>query len=174
MLGFGIVTHLNPLHRMFASKHYAQASVAFLSAGQDRAATICNAYLLRDKARMTSTTASATRNRAFITAANAFVACGQDSPSKQVKERLAYYRAAGECYLEARDIKSAGESYRTAEQYATAARTYREGGYFDEMVEVITQHGDALDSGLLERLTSVAQMYYFKVYFNGQLVSKHL
>jgi len=158
---------------MFASKHYAQASVAFLNAGWDRAATICDAYLLRDKARMTSTTTSAARNRAFITAAGAFVACARDSPSKQVKERLAYYRAAGECYFEVRDLKRAGDNYRMAKQYDTAARTYREGGCFDEMVEVITQHGDALDDDLLERLTSVAQMYYFKVYFNGQLVSKY-
>jgi len=122
---------------------------------------------------MTSTTASAARNRAFVTAAGAFTACARDSPSKQIKERLAYYGVAGECYLEARDLESAGDSYRMAEQYAAAARTYREGGYFDEMVEVLTQHGDALDNVLLERLTSVAQMYYFKVYFNDQLVPKY-
>jgi len=158
---------------MFASKHYAQASVAFLNAGWDRAATICDAYLLRDKARVTSTTAGAIRNRAFITAANAFVACARDSPSKQVKERLAYYGAAGECYLEARDLKTAADNYRMAEQYGAAARTYREGGYFDEVAEVITQHKDALDDGLLERLTGVTRMHYFKVYFNGQLVSKY-
>jgi hypothetical protein len=70
----------------------------------------------------------------------------RDCPSKQVKERLAYYRAAGECYSEARDLKNAGGSYRMAEKYAAAACAYREGGYFDEMVEVITRHGNALDS----------------------------
>jgi len=164
----------NPLPRMFASKRYGQASVAFLSAGWDRAATICDAYLLRDKARVTSTAASAARNRAFVTAANAFVACARGSPSKQVNERLAYYGAAGECYLEARDLKTAADNYRMAEQYAAAARTYREGEYFDEVAEVITQHRNALDDGLLERLTGVTQMHYFKVYFNCHLVSKYL
>lgn len=158
---------------MFASKLYAQASVAFLNAGRDREATICDAYHLRDKARLTSITASAARIRAFITAANAFIACARDSPSKQAKERLAYYGAAGECYLEARDPKNAGNSYQMAERYVAAARTYLEGGYFDEMVEVITQHGNAFDGDHLERLTSVAQMHYFKVYFNGQLVPEH-
>ena len=159
---------------MFLNKRYAQASVAFLRAGRNREAAICDAYLLREKARSISTTANAARIQAFITTAKAFITCAQDSPSKQVNERLAYYGIAGECYSEARDLKNAGDSYRMAKQYAAAARTYREGGYFDEMVEVITLHAEALDSGLLERLTKVAQMYYFKVYLNSRLVSEYL
>ena len=150
-------------HRMFLNKRYAQASIAFRRAGRNREAKICSAYLLREKARSTSTTASAARIKAFLTAANAFITCAQDSPSKQVNERLAYYGTAGECYLEAGDPKKAGDYYRMAEKYGEAARAYREGGHFNEMVTVITQHGDALDSGLLERLTMVAQMYYIKV-----------
>ena len=165
-------TPVTLFHRMFLDKHYAQASVAFLRAGRNREVTICNAYLLREKALSISTTASGTRIQAFVAAAAAFVACARDSSPKQVNERLAYYRTAGECYSEARDLKNAGDSYQMAEQYASAARTYRDGSYFDEMVEVITRHGDALDSGLLERLKMVAQMYYFKVRFNGLLFSK--
>lgn len=159
---------------MFSNKRYAQASVAFLRAGRKREAAICDAYLLREKARSIPRTTSAARIQAFVTVANAFIACAQDSPSKHVKERLAYYGIAGECYSEARDLKNAGDSYRMAEQYAAAARAYREGSYFDELVEVITQHGDALDSGLLERLTKVAQMHYFKVYSCERLVSGYL
>ena len=104
-----------------------------------------------------------------MTAAKAFITCARDSPSKQVNERLAYYGAAGECYSETHDLKNAGGSYQLAGQYAPAACAYREGGYFDEMVEVITQHGTTLDSGLLERLTMDAQIHYFKVNFNGRL-----
>jgi len=117
-----------------------------------------------------STTTNAARVQAFVTAANAFTTCARCSPSKQVNERLAYYGAAGECYSEARDAKNAGDSYQLARQYAAAARNYREGGYFDEMVEVITQHRNALDSGICERLTMAAQIHYFKVYFSGWLV----
>jgi len=157
---------------MFLNKHYAQASVAFLRAGRNREAKICDAYLSREKARSISTTANAAKTRAFITAANAFFHCAQDSPPKQVNERLAYYRTAGECYSEARDLKNAGDSYRMAKQYDTAVRTYWEGGCVDEMVEVITRHGNTLDDGLLERLTRVARMYYFKVGFNGRPVSE--
>ena len=159
---------------MFLNKRYAQASVAFLKAGRKREVAICDAYLLREKARSISITAGTARIHAFIIAANAFITCAQDSPQKQVKERLAYYGTAGECYSEARDLKNAGDSYRMAEQYAAAARTYREGGYFDDLAEVITQHGNAIENGLLERLTKVTQMYYFKVYSNKCLVSEYL
>ena len=158
---------------MFLNKRYAQASVAFLRAGRTREAAICDAYFLREKARSISTTTGTARIKTYVTAANAFFACAQDSPSKQVKERLAYYGIAGECYSEVRDLKNAGCSYRMAGRYDEAARTYREGGYFDEMVGVITRHRDDIDSGLLERLTMVARMYYFKVYFNGLFVSEH-
>jgi hypothetical protein len=159
----------DPFHRVFVDKRYAEASVAFQRAGRNREARICDAYLLQEKAWSISTTAGAARLQAFIAAADAFVSCARDSPSKQVNERLSYYGAAGECYSEARDLKNAGDSYQMA-----AARAYREGGYFDEMVEVITQHGDTIDSSLCERLTMAAQMHYFKVYFNGRLVSNYL
>jgi len=151
---------------MFLDRRYAQASVAFLKAGQTWEASICDAYLLREKARSISTTARVVRIQAFIIAAKAFSKCAQDSPSNRVDERRTYYGTAGECYSEARDLKNAGDSYWMAEQYHVAARTYREGGYLDEMVKVITQHGDALESDLLQRLTMVAQMYCFKVCFS--------
>src|SRR5579872_7526098 len=97
---------------MFLNKRYAQASVAFMRAGRDREAAICNAYLLREKARLVSTTSISARTKTFVAAASAFITCAQDSPSKQVNERLAYYRNAGECYLEARHLKDAGDYYR--------------------------------------------------------------
>ena len=159
---------------MFLNKRYAQASTAFLRAGRNREVTICEAYLLRERARLTSTIAGAARARAFVTAANAFVACARNSPPKRVNERLSYYGTAGGCYLEARDLKRAGDSYRMAEQYDTAARTYREGGHFGEMAEVVTQHGNSFrDGSLLERLTKLSQIYYFKVCFSGRSISKY-
>ena len=152
---------------MFVNKNYEQASDAFLMAGRDREAAICDAYLLREKARLTSTTTEAARIRAFAAAADAFTACARDSPSKQVNERLAYYGTAGDCYSEARNLKNAGDSFRMAERFDAAAQTYREGGYFSEVAEVIIRHGSSFrDGDLLERLTKVAQMYYFKVRFS--------
>ena len=157
---------------MFLNKNYAQASVAFTRAGWNREAAICDAYLLRDKARSISTTTGAARTQAFIIAANAFITLARDSPPKQVNERLAYYGAAGECFSEARDLKNAGDKYRMARRYAAAVRTYREGGCFDEMVEVMTRHGSAIDPGLVERLTTDAKLHYFEVPSNGWLSTK--
>ena len=110
-----------------------------------------------------------TRIQAFITAAKAFIDCARDSPSKQTNERLAYYGAAAECYSEIHDLKRAGDNYWKAEQYDAAARNYREGGHFDELVEVITQHGSAMGSVLLECSRMAAQIHYFKVRFDGRL-----
>lgn len=166
------VLHDDHSYRMFLNKRYAQASIAFQNAGRNREAKICDAYLLREKARLISTTARAARTQAFVNAANAFVSCAVNSPLNQDNERLAYYGTAGECYSEARDLKKAGDNYRMAEQYNTAARTYREGRHFDEIVEVIIQHGDALENDLRERLTMVARIYCFKVYLDGFLFSK--
>ena len=164
----------DPFHRMFLNKRYEQASVALSRAGRNREARICDAYLLREKARLISTTVSEARIRAFVTAAKAFVACARDSTSEQDNERLAYYRAAGECYSEAHDLKSAAVNYCIARQYTAAACAYREGGYFDEMVEVINRHRSAINDGLIERLETDAKVHYFKVYFNSCLAAKYV
>jgi len=165
------ILHDDHFHSLFLNKRFAQASIAFKNARRNREAKICTAYLLREKARLIPTTTRAARTQAFITTANAFIDCARDSPPKQDNERLAYYGIAGECYSEARDLKNAGDSYLMAKQYNMAARTYREGGRFDELAELIIQHGPALENGLLERLAMVTQMHYFKVYLNGFLIS---
>lgn len=167
---------------MFLNQRYEQASVAFSRAKQDRVVKICDAYLLRENARLISTTAGETRIQAFVIAAKAFITCARDSTS-QVNERLAYYGAAGECYFEARDLKKAGDNYCTAKQYLAAACAYREGEHFDQMVEVINRHRSVIDGGLVERLETDAKVHYFKVYLNSRrttqflilidLVSKH-
>ena len=144
---------------MFFYKHYAKASAAFIKAGENQDAAICDAYLLREKALSIPAATSTARIQAFITAANAFIVCARDTPYEEADERLSYHEAAGECYLEARDLKNAGDSYLMANQYAIAAHAYRKGGYFNELVDMIARHRNDLDSGLLERLTKVVQLH---------------
>ena len=131
---------------MFDAKHYGRALSAFFKAGEDREVAICNACLLREKARSIPTIANTNRIQAFIAAANAFTTCARNSPPEQVDECRTYYRTAGDCYSEARDLKNAGDSYRMAGQYAAAILAYREGGYSDELVEVTTQHSEKQES----------------------------
>ena len=155
---------------MFLNKRFEQASVAFSRAEREREARICDAYHLRENARVIPTI-RVDRKQAFITAAKAFISCALESSS--ANERLAYYGVAGECYSEARDPKNAGDNYRIAEQYPAAACAYREGEHFDEMVEVITQHENAIGRGLVKRLATDAKVHYFKVYFNSCPATKH-
>lgn len=148
---------------MFFSKRYGQASVAFQNAKRPREAAVCDAYLLREKARSQPSTAVVQREKAFIDAAVAFDTCAQSAPPKLEEERQAYYRNAGDCFSEGRKLDEAGKSYVKAGKYTLAARAYRKGGHFDEMVEVLQLYGDSIDSKEVHRLTQVAQMFYFKV-----------
>ena len=148
---------------MFLNKRYEPASVAFRRAGRDREVRICQAYLLREKARVISTTASDARIRAFFNAAKAFVNCVKDSPAERVTEHLGYHKAAGECFSEAGYYKNSGKNYLVAGEFDEAACAYEKGEYIDDMVEVIDQHRNAMDSGLVERLKITAKTHYFEV-----------
>jgi len=148
---------------MFFSKRYDQASIAFDRAGLPREVAVCGAYILREKARSQPSTAGAPRENAFVEAAIAFDACAQAAPPKLEDEIRAYYRNAGECFLEGRQLKKAGKSFVNAGEYTLAAHAYRKGGHFDEMVDVLRLHENSIDSKVVRRLTQVARMFYFKV-----------
>lgn len=148
---------------MFFSKRYFQASTAFNNAKRPREAAVCDAYLLREKARSQPNTAAVQRESAFVEAAMAFNASAQATPPKLEEERQAYYKNAGDCFSEGRKQDEAGKCYVKAGKYTLAARAYRKGGHFDEMVEVLQLYGESIDSVEVRRLTQVAQMFYFKV-----------
>ena len=151
---------------LFFSKRYAQAKIAFQRADCSHEATVCEAYLLREKARFQPNTTGVPREKAFIEAAVAFNSCAQTAPLEsgdEIDERRTYYRNAGECFSEGRRLDEAGNSYVKAEEYTLAVRVYRKGGHFDEMVEVLRQHGNSIDSNTVRSLTQVARMFYFKV-----------
>lgn len=151
------------INSMFFSKRYAQASIAFERAKRPREAAVCDAYLQREKARSQPSTSGTSRENAFIEAAVAFDTCAQAAPPKLEDERRAYYRNAGECFLEGHKLDRAGKSYVKAEEYTMAARAYRKGGHFDEMVEVLRLYGNSIDSKVVRHLTQVARMFYFQV-----------
>ena len=148
---------------MFTNKRYAQALVAFQRAGRSREVTICHAFLLRENARAVPDDRVKERADAFSEAGEAFSNCANASLQHQRKEKLAYYTNAADCFLQGRRLKEAGNCFVHAEQYSKAARAYREGGYFDEMVEILEGHAHQIEASLLAQLRKVAQMNYFKV-----------
>lgn len=148
---------------MFTRKCYAQALVAFQRAGRSREVAICHAFFLRENARAVPDDQVKDRVDAFVKAGQAFFACAKASLPHQARERLAYYANTAECFVQGHMLKEAGGCFVHAEQYQKAARTYREGGYFDEMVEVLKGNPHQIETNLLAQLTKVAQMHYFKV-----------
>src|SRR5260221_14121153 len=148
---------------MFDNKRYAQALVAFQRAGRTREVTICHAFLLRENARAVPDDWVKKRAGAFGEAGVAFSVCANESLPHEIKKRLSYYANAADCFVLGRMFKDAGDCFVHAEQYSKAARAYRGGGYFDEMIEVLEQHGRHIEADLLAQLTKVAQMNYFKV-----------
>ena len=152
-----------PTNSLFLSKRYAQASIAFQRAGCPREAAVCDAYLLREKARSQPNAARAPREKAFIEAAVAFNTSARAAPPELEYERREYYRNAGECFSEGSKLDEAGKNYVKAEEYTLAARIFRKGGHFDEMVEVLQLYRDSVDGQVARHLTQVARMFYFKV-----------
>lgn len=148
---------------MFKNKHYAQAMTAFQQAKKPQEAAICYAFLLREDARAIPDNQARERADAFAKAGDGFSVCANESQPHQTRERLAYHANAAECFVLAHRLKEAGSCFVHAEKYSKAAHAYREGGNFDEMVEVLEEHGDQIEANVLAQLTKVAQMNYFKV-----------
>lgn len=164
MIWYCFVSFDDDFRRMFRKGRYSQASVAFRRAGREERASICDAYLMQERAKLTPTTASETRTRAFVAAANAFVNCTQDSAPERTRERLVLCEAAGDCYKETGDLKGAANMYLLAERYDKAALTYQEEGCIDEMAEILLRHEGAFKHSVHKRLMSVARIHYFKVF----------
>ena len=148
---------------MFAHKHYAQAMVAFQHAGKPQEVAISYAYLLRESARVMPDNQVTERADAFTKAGEAFSTCANGSQPHQRKERLVYHTNAAECFLQGHKFKEAGSSFVHAEKYSKAAYAYQEGGYFDEMIEVLGEHVEQVEAPLLTQLRKFIIMNYFKV-----------
>ena len=103
------------------------------------------------------------RADAFTEAGEAFSICANESLPHQERQRLIYYTNAAKCFVQGSKLKEAGGCFVRAEQYSKAARAYREGGYFDEMVQVLKEYEHQIEADTFAQLVKVAQMNYFKV-----------
>ncbi|KAI6166607.1 P-loop containing nucleoside triphosphate hydrolase protein [Pisolithus thermaeus] len=77
-------------------KRYTQAMHCFRRANMPREVRVAEAYHFRELARATvGITPLSEQRRAFAKAADAFVDCGNEAPSREQQQ---YYRTAAECY----------------------------------------------------------------------------
>jgi hypothetical protein len=146
-------------HDLFKHKRYPQAMHCFARASQPRMVAICEAFHLREVARAKVGVASPkAQQNAFLTAADAFVASGNDAPPS--KEKIQYYRNAADCYVRAEDDRKAADAYLDAREYDLAARRFRKVGLFNKTLEVLHKHSQKIPSESLEELYTVCRLFY--------------
>ncbi|KAI0089819.1 hypothetical protein BDY19DRAFT_1047690 [Irpex rosettiformis] len=148
---------------LFDNKRYNQASRAFTRAKMWHERDIARAYQLREMAQCTprsDDTVPNSREQAFLTAAEAFYLCAGVSPSRT--GRLAHYRIAAECYLEALELKKSAEAYILAEEYTKAAQVFRQGGFFEQAIDTIDRYGEHIPLADAEKIRDVAKIHYSK------------
>ena len=106
-----------------------------------------------------SSVADPARAQAYTEAATAFQRSAAASTIQN--EVLAYNRIAGDCYAEIGDHAGAGAAYRAAKEFARSAQHYRKAGLFDNAVDVIRSHSNAIPKADAESIMTVAKLYYF-------------
>ena len=122
-------------------------------------AAICEAFHLREVARAKVGVASRKAQQdAFLTAADAFMASGNDAPPG--KDKFQYYRNAADCYVRAEDDRKAADAYLDAQEYDLAARRFRKVGLFDKTLEVLHKYSKNLSSESSEELYTVCRLFY--------------
>jgi hypothetical protein len=134
---------------------------AYERAEMPRETAVSRAYYLREQARSTpggSHKAANARKDAFLVAATAFLSCAEQAS----KEKLAYFKIAGSCFVEAEDDVAAAKAFLRAQEYKSAAKHFRNAGMFDEAVDVIQNHGEQVPSDVSESIVNVARIHYFE------------
>ncbi|KAI6022543.1 hypothetical protein BKA83DRAFT_1216703 [Pisolithus microcarpus] len=144
---------------LFQHKRYTQAMHCFGRANMPHEVKIAEAYHLRELARAKIGIALLSEQyRAFAKAADAFVNCGNETPSE---DRLQYYRTAAECYVRAADDRKAADTYLKAEEYELAAKRYRKAGMFKETLHVLEFHSQKMSRDCVDELHTVCRLYYY-------------
>ncbi|KAI9566690.1 hypothetical protein HD554DRAFT_2315329 [Boletus coccyginus] len=146
-------------HDLFKHKKYPKSMYCFTKAKLPRMVAICQAFHLREVARAKVGVApQKDQQDAFLTAAKAFMASGNDAP--RGKDKLQYYRNAADCYVRAEDDLKAADAYLDAQEYDLAARRFRKVGLFDKTLEVIRKHSKNISPESLKELETVCRLFY--------------
>jgi hypothetical protein len=149
---------------LFQNKRYLQAMYCFERAGLNREVAVSHTYFLREQARLTPTPrskqSSFLREKAFATAADAFLSCAVSATT--LKEEKAYLRNAADCFVNALDDFKAAQTYVQAEEFTTAAKLYRKCAKFDEAVKIVTDYRSFVDREVAENIIDVARLFYFR------------
>ncbi|KDR68695.1 hypothetical protein GALMADRAFT_146049 [Galerina marginata CBS 339.88] len=147
---------------LFDNQRYALARDSYEKAQKTREASMANAFYLRQVAERTAThrqrDSANNRRNAFKVAAEAFSSCARDTSVHNAKKY--YYSLSAGCFEDSGDSLSAAQGYRLAENFTKAARLlYKEKAY-EELHDIIIQHGDRIDGDLLETIQDVTRLHF--------------
>jgi hypothetical protein len=146
---------------LFQHKRYVQAMHCFGRACMDREVAAARAYSLREQARtmpLRNHHEDTRAKAAFLVAAEAFLDCALAA----TKEKRAYFRIAGDCFVSHGDDVKAARAYLDGKEYTLAAERYRKAGLFDDAVRIIKAHGQEMPLKVVESIIGVARIVYFR------------
>ena len=145
--------------KLFERKRYLQAKHCYERALMPREMMISDAYLLREQARKLNSRRLVDECHAtFLVAAHKFLSCAAGTR----KNRIIYFRRAGECFEAAQDGERAVQAYLNAGDYDIAAKLLRKLGRFDEAIDVIDANGEQMSRDVVETIKDVARLHYFR------------
>ncbi|KZT68439.1 hypothetical protein DAEQUDRAFT_671296 [Daedalea quercina L-15889] len=148
---------------LFKNKRYSQAMHSYEQANLPNDRDTAEAYYLREKARTARTksrTDNSARASAYTKAAEAF----RKSAHQTMKEeqKLAHFRIAAECHIQAGDVVRAAQAYLLAQEFTLSANLYRRAGLFDDAVSVIKGHRNSIDPRVVQTIMDVSRLEYLR------------
>lgn len=121
-----------------------------------REVAVANAYSLREQARVLPS--GYHQKAAFLLGAQSFIECANSAK----KEKNAYFRIAGECFVSHGDNDKAAQAFHDGEAYTLAAKLYRKGGRLDDAISIIRAHQNQMQAEVVDSIVGVARILYFK------------
>ncbi|KAI6128061.1 hypothetical protein EDD16DRAFT_1824810, partial [Pisolithus croceorrhizus] len=142
-------------YKLFNTGQFQEAARRFERAKCVREHQIAEAYRLREVA--ISTLQAGEREKAFLSAAEAFAQCAGDTFDA---EKTGFHREAAKCYALADRVHKAVECYIAADDFSGAAEQYRKAGCFDEIVQILSRHPEKITESCRNKLLYTCVMHY--------------
>ncbi|KIN93343.1 hypothetical protein M404DRAFT_515786 [Pisolithus tinctorius Marx 270] len=143
-------------YKLFNAGQFQQAIRCFERGNRPEQLQIARAYQLRESAVLTFQAGE--RQKAFLTAAEAFVRCADDAPSTR---KSGFYGHAAKCYASANDFLKAAKLYTDANDFAGAAMQYHKAGRFDEIAQILYHHREKISASYRDELLFICVVHYY-------------
>jgi hypothetical protein len=140
---------------LFSNNQFSDAFDGYQKAHMYREAAIAHAHHLEQESRQIPHRRASHRIRAFVKAAEAFLACasGQTSPD----ERTVFLRRAGQCFVEAKKHDLAAKAYADALMFTEAVSQYRLAHMLDKAMAIIRARRDSIKDDIAEGVIETAR-----------------